>query len=113
MGEVDKMIITGGLGVLIGVLGVVYLIGWMTTGLPIGQTYTTVGTIELYEQSSWCGEHTWVVLKTLGGIEADITLVDYHELDLGRVYEITTVCERGGFLGLSNWYRVIQINELS
>jgi len=107
MDNIDKSLIKLISATVIGVMCIFYLIGWMGVGLPIGQTYTTVGVVEFYEQSSWCGEHTRVVLKTVGGAEADITLVGYHVFEIGDTYKITTVCERGGFLGLSNWFKVI------
>jgi len=91
----------------------IYLISWSVAGIGLGETYTTVGTIELYEQSSWCGEHTWVVLQTLGGTQASFKLVGYHDFVLGNDYEIRTVAERGGLWGLSNWYRVTEIEELT
>ena len=112
MDEADVGLITLFVGIVVFFIAVVYGLAWFGTGLTIGQTYNTVGTIELYEHSSWCGENTWVVLQTLGGVQAEFTLVGYHEFNLGSTYEIKTTCERGGYLRLSNWYRVESIDIL-
>ena len=89
-----------------------YACGWVVAGIRLGQTYNTVGTIQMYEHSSFCGEHTWVVIKTLGGIEASFKLVDYHEFELGEQYSIRTTSVRGGWGGLDNWYKVNNIEKL-
>ena len=93
------------------VVGFFYGLAWWASGVSIGTTYRTVGTIELYEHSSFCGEHTWVVLKTVGGVSASFTLVGYHEFELQEVYDIQTVSVRGGYGGLYQWLRVVEINE--
>ncbi len=112
MDDADIWAITAIAGIIVVCVAVVYGLAWWVSGITIGETYNTVGTIELYEHSSWCGEHTVVVLKTLGGVQVKLSLVGYHEFNLGSSYEIKTTCERGGYLRLSNWYRVESIDIL-
>ena len=95
------------------VVGLFFGLAWWSTGIRIGATYRTVGVVRLYEQSSFNGEHTWIVLETVGGTSASFTLVGYHEFELKQSYDIYTVCERGGYYNLDHWYRVIEINEVS
>ena len=101
------------LGSITKVMVVAIILAWWISGFTVGVGYTTVGTVKLYEQSSWVSPHTWVVLETFGGIEADITLVGYHNFEFGQAYYIRTVKERGGFLNLALWQKVYSIEPVS
>ena len=85
---------------------------WLSAGVRLNQEYQTTGHIRLYEHSSWISPHTWIVLETYGGIEADLTLIGYHDFEVGKLYEIKTICKRGGFFNAVNWYEVIEIRCL-
>lgn len=86
---------------------------WWSSGLTVGAEYNTVGTVKLYEHSSWISPHTWVILETFGGIEFEVTLTGYHDFELGQTYQIRTVRERGGFLNVAEWYEVVSIEAIS
>jgi len=105
--DIEFLIVVFGtiLSVVLGILFIAYI----GVGITVGQVYQTTGYVRMYEQSSWIGPHTWVVLETYGGTEASITLVGYHDFDLGKAYTFKTICRRGWVLGLANWYEVTDI----
>jgi len=109
MDEYDIDFLKVATGVVLADVLVVYVACYLVVGLTVGQRYQTMGYVRMYEQSSWIGPHTWVVLETYGGTKASLTLVGYHGFELGEVYTFKTVCRRGGFLGLANWYEVTDI----
>lgn len=109
----DVAVITGAIICLIGLfVGAFVGVAWLGTGVRLGQTYKTVGYVQLYEHSSWITPHTWVVLETRGGVEAKITLLGYHDFDVGELYQINTICKRSGLWGTDNWYAVTEIHCL-
>ncbi len=94
------------------IAGMVIVGGRFSSGITLGQEYQTVGYIRLYEHSSWIEPHTWVVLETHGGVSAEVTLLGYHEFNVGEPYQINTICRRGGLWGTTNWYEVTDIQSL-
>jgi hypothetical protein len=93
-------------------IAVVIGVPYMFVGITVGQEYETVGRIRLYEHSSWIRPHTSVVFETFGGTTTEITLLGYHDFELGTTYIIHTICRRGGMWGTTNWYEVVSITKV-